>query len=182
MGKNKDVLQTIIQATQDLSSFARGNQLKDELLKTDQFLKSSGRTGIFANSPQEAIEQFSKPGQTLTKDVDYAQVGVVVTRSERGLNAGRGSENMRGPRADPLQTLRAIGDETQPYYNGKPMPIIDPVAEKYALKGNVDGIFRPLDELANSKSLRSNLYNNLILYPKATSQMLNNFITFYSRT
>ena len=171
MGKNKDVLQTIIQATQDLSSFARGNQLKDELLRTDQFLKSSGRTGIFANSPQEAIEQFSKPGQTLTKDVDYAQVGGGVTRSERGLNAGRGSENMRGPRADPLQTLRAIGDETQPYYNGKPMPIIDPVAEKYALKGNVDGIFRPLDELANSKSLRSNLYNNLILYPKATSQM-----------
>ena len=41
MGKNKDALQTIISATQALSTFARGNQLKDELLKTDQFLKSS---------------------------------------------------------------------------------------------------------------------------------------------
>ena len=76
MGKNKDALQTIIEATQALSSFARNAQLKDELLKTDQFLKSSGRTGIFANSPQEAIKQFSKPGQTLTKQgVDYGQVG-----------------------------------------------------------------------------------------------------------
>ena len=168
MGKNKDALQTIIEATQSLSSFARGNQLKDELLKTDQFLKSSGRTGIFANSPQEAIQQFSKPGQTLTQGLDYGQVGQGVKRTERGL---QGTETMRGPRADPLQTLRPIGDEAQPYFKGKPMPIIDPIAEKYALQGNIDGIFKPLDEMANSKSLRSSLYSNLILYPKATSQM-----------
>ena len=148
MGKNKDALQTIIEATQSLSSFARGNQLKDELLKTDQFLKSSGRTGIFANSPQEAIQQFSKPGQTLTQGLDYGQVGQGVKRTERGL---QGTETMRGPRADPLQTLRPIGDEAQPYFKGKPMPIIDPIAEKYALQGNIDGIFKPLDEMANSK-------------------------------
>ncbi len=168
MGKNKDALQTIIEATQALSSFARGNQLKDELLKTDQFLKSSGQTGIFADSPQEAIKQFAKPGQTLTQGVDYGQVGQGVKRTERGL---QGTETMRGPRADPLQTLRPIGDEAQPYFKGKPFPIIDPIAEKYTLQGNIDGIFKPLDEMANSKSLRSSLYNNLILYPKATSQM-----------
>ena len=168
MGKNKDALQTIIEATQALSSFARGNQLKDELLKTDQFLKSSGQTGIFADSPQEAIKQFARPGQTLTQGVDYGQVGQGVKRTERGL---QGTETMRGPRADPLQTLRPIGDEAQPYFKGKPFPIIDPIAEKYTLQGNIDGIFKPLDEMANSKSLRSSLYNNLILYPKATSQM-----------
>ena len=168
MGKNKDALQTIIEATQSLSTFARGNQLKDELLKTDQFLKSAGKTGIFANSPQEAIQQFSKPGQTLTQGLDYGQVGQGVKRTERGL---QGTETMRGPRADPLQTLRPIGDEAQPYFKGKPSPIIDPIAEKYTLQGNIDGIFKPLDEMANSKSLRSSLYSNLILYPKATSQM-----------
>ena len=58
---------------------------------------------------------------------------------------------MRGPRADPLQTLRPIGDEAQPYFKGKPSPIIDPIAEKYTLQGNIDGIFKPLDEMANSK-------------------------------
>ena len=168
MGKNKDALQTIIEATQSLSTFARGNQLKDELLKTDQFLKSAGKTGIFADSPQEAIQQFSKPGQTLTQGLDYGQVGQGVKRTERGL---QGAETMRGPRADPLQTLRPIGDEAQPYFKGKPSPIIDPIAEKYTLQGNIDGIFKPLDEMANSKSLRSSLYSNLILYPKATSQM-----------
>ncbi len=168
MGKNKDALQTIIEATQSLSTFARGNQLKDELLKTDQFLKSAGKTGIFADSPQEAIQQFSKPGQTLTQGLDYGQVGQGVKRTERGL---QGTETMRGPRADPLQTLRPIGDEAQPYFKGKPYPIIDPIAEKYTLQGNIDGIFKPLDEMSNSKSLRSSLYSNLILYPKATSQM-----------
>ncbi len=171
MGKNKDALQTIISATQALSTFARGNQLKDELLKTDQFLKSSGKTGIFANTQQEAIQQFSKPGQTLTAGVDYGQVGGGVARTEKGLNYGRGADNMRGPRTDPLQTLRPIGDEAQPYFGGKPMPIVDPIADKYALQGNINGIFKPLDEMANSKSLRSSLYSNLILYPKATSQM-----------
>jgi len=168
MGKNKDALQTIIQATQDLSSFTRGNQLKDELLKTDQFLKSQGRTGIFANNPQEAIKEFSKPGQTLTQGVDYGQVGQGVTRGPKGL---RGADSMRGPRPDELQSLKPIGDEAIPYYAGKPMPIIDPIAEKWAIQGNIDGIFKPLDDMAKSKSLRSQLYNNLILYPKATSQM-----------
>tara|TARA_R110000744_G_scaffold377450_1_gene492472 strand:- start:42 stop:4763 length:4722 start_codon:yes stop_codon:yes gene_type:complete len=168
MGKNKDALQTIIEATQSLSSFARGNQLKDELLKTDQALKAAGRTGIFANNPQEAIKQFSKPGQTLTQGVDYGQVGQGVKRTPAGL---QGAETMRGPRIDPLQTLRPIGDEAQPYFQGKPFAIIDPIAEKYTLQGNIDGIFKPLNEMANSKSLRSSLYSNLILYPKATSQM-----------
>ena len=42
-----------------------------------------------------------------------------------------------GPVPDPLQTLRPIGDEAQPYFRGKPMPIIDPIAEKYALQGNI---------------------------------------------
>ena len=168
LGKNKDALQTIIEATQSLSSFARGNQLKDELLKTDQALKAAGRTGIFANSPDEALKEFAKPGQTLTAGVDFGQVGGGVKRTEKGL---QGTQSMRGPRVDPLQTLKPIGDEVQPYYQGKPMPIIDPIADKYALQGNIDGIFKPLDEMTNSKSLRSSLYTNLILYPKATSQM-----------
>jgi hypothetical protein len=168
MGKNKDVLQTIIEATQALSSYTRGNQLKDELLKTDQLLKSQGKTGIFADTPQEAIKQFARPGQTLTMGVDYGQVGQGVKRSPRGLE---GLETMRGPRVDELQTLRRIGSETQPYFKGKPIPIIDPIAEKYTLQGNIDGIFKPLEDMRANQSLGSKIYQNFILYPKATSQM-----------
>ena len=177
MGKNKDVLQTIIEATQSLSTFTRGNQLKDELLKTDQLLKKEGRTGIFADTPTEAIKQFARPGQTLTQGVDYGQVGQGVRGDTRGINAGRGAENMRGPATDPLQSLKPIGDEPPGSFFNKrtgrtePMPILDPIAQKYTLQGNIDGIFKPLKDMSKDMSLPVKLYQNLILYPKATSQM-----------
>jgi hypothetical protein len=177
MGKNKDVLQTIIEATQSLSTFARGNQLKDELLKTDQLLKSEGRIGIFADTPTEAIKQFARKGQTLTDKVDYGQVGQGVSGDTKGIGAGRGAENMRGPAIDPLQSLKPIGDEPPgSFFNKKTgrtesMPILDPIAQKYTLQGNIDGIFKPLEDMSRNRSLPVKLYQNLILYPKATSQM-----------
>ena len=51
------------------------------------------------------------------------------------------------------------------------MPIIHPIGDKYALAGNVDGIFRTLDNVAKNPSLATKIYQNFILYPKATSQM-----------
>ena len=51
------------------------------------------------------------------------------------------------------------------------MPILHPVGDKYALKGNVDGIFRSMEDLAKNPRLSTKLYQNFILYPKATSQM-----------
>ena len=188
-GKNNDALQTIITATQDLSSFVRNNQLKDDLLIMDKTMKKAGRTGIFADTVTEGIERFSKKGQAIKPNVDFKQVGMGVKRTARGLE---GLDKIKGSRGsvDYDQTLKPIKmsditddvtykslDEYQPqYFNKKTgtmelMPILDPIADKYALAGNVDGIFKPLDNMANSQSLRSKVYQNLILYPKATSQM-----------
>ena len=51
------------------------------------------------------------------------------------------------------------------------LPIHNPLQTKYALAGTVDSIVKPIDEMAAGKSLTSQIYQNLILYPKATSQM-----------
>ena len=71
-------------------------------------------------------------------------------------------------------------DETQPGVISKrkrtkgqmvDMPIIHPIGDKWALAGNVDGIFRTLDDVAKNPKLATKIYQNFILYPKATSQM-----------
>ena len=51
------------------------------------------------------------------------------------------------------------------------MPILNPIGDKYALTGNVDGIFRSMEDIAKNPKLSTKLYQNFILYPKATSQM-----------
>jgi len=51
------------------------------------------------------------------------------------------------------------------------VPIHNPLQTKYALTGTVDSIVKPIDEIAASKGMVSQIYQNLILYPKATSQM-----------
>ena len=51
------------------------------------------------------------------------------------------------------------------------LPIHNPLQTKYALTGVVDSIVKPIDDIAASKGMVSQIYQNLILYPKATSQM-----------
>ena len=51
------------------------------------------------------------------------------------------------------------------------VPIHNPLQTKYALTGVVDSIIKPIDDIAASKGMLSQAYQNLILYPKATSQM-----------
>ena len=51
------------------------------------------------------------------------------------------------------------------------VPIHNPLQTKYALTGVVDSIIKPIDDIAASKGMVSQIYQNLILYPKATSQM-----------
>ena len=51
------------------------------------------------------------------------------------------------------------------------LDIYNPLQTKFALSGTVDNIVRPIEDLAKSQGMTSQLYQNLILYPKATSQM-----------
>ena len=59
LGKNENALESIILGTQNLSTFVRGNQLLDDMLKKDLFEKSQGKTGIFRNTKEKALTDFA---------------------------------------------------------------------------------------------------------------------------
>ena len=51
------------------------------------------------------------------------------------------------------------------------LPIHNPLQTKYALMGNADALVSSVDNIANNTGFLGQIYQNLILYPKATSQM-----------
>ena len=204
LGKNENALESIILGTQNLSTFVRGNQLLDDMVRKDLLEKSQGKTGIFRNTRTEALTDFAPSSGKALLGPEIKRVSTAV-RTDKGLQLDALRE-LKGPRVDPKQTLRPIAlsetmgdpallknasdkeeflrlkafDETQPSVvsarkatKGQmvPMPIIHPIGDKWALAGNVDGIFRTIDDIAKNPGLATKIYQNFILYPKATSQM-----------
>ena len=204
LGKNENALESIILGTQNLSTFVRGNQLIDDMLRKDLFEKSQGRTGIFRKTQREALQDFAPSSGKALLGPEIKRVSTAA-RTDKGLELGP-LHKLKGPRIDVKQTLRPISlsesmgdpallknasereeffrlkafDETQPGVISKrkrtkgqrvEMPIIHPIGDKWALAGNVDGIFRTLDDVAKNPKLATKIYQNFILYPKATSQM-----------
>jgi len=169
-GKGNDAFQTILNGTNKLSSIVRRNEYFDNLLNTSNELRAAGKTPTFANSRDEAAKLFGG-----IEDVDWKAVTPVV-KTSRGV---KGVEVI-DPKLDYKQTLRPLKGERKPTFR-KPdakrgeidmeLPIHNPLQTKYALTGTVDSIVRPVDEIATGSGLTSQLYQNLILYPKATSQM-----------
>jgi hypothetical protein len=202
--KNDSALENIILGTQNLSTFVRGNQLIDDMLKKDLLEKSKGNTGIFRNTRTEAVTDFAPSSGKAILGPEIKRVSVAA-RTDKGLQIDALRKTM-GPRVDAKQTLRPISlsesmgdpallksaadkeeflrlkafDETQPTVistrkktKGQrvDMPIIHPIGDKWALAGNVDGVFRSLEDIAKNPNLATKIYQNFILYPKATSQM-----------
>jgi hypothetical protein len=206
LGKNENALESIILGTQNLSTFVRGNQLLDDMLKKDLFEKSQGKTGIFRNTREKAITDFAPSSGREILGPEIKRVSTAI-RTDKGLQKDALRE-LKGPRISGSHpfTLRPIAlsetmgdpallksaadkeeflrlkafDEAQPTVisalkktKGQrvDMPIIHPIGDKWALAGNVDGIFRTLDDVAKNPKLATKIYQNFILYPKATSQM-----------
>jgi len=203
--KNDDALQNIILGTQNLSTYARGVQMMDNMVRKDLLEKSKGNVGIFRNTKKEALTDFAPSSGKQLLGPEIKRVSAA-QRTDIGLEKGP-LQKLRGPRVDAKQTLRPISlsetmgeadtliknasdkeeflrlakyNETQPTVISMKkktkgqrveMPIIHPVGDKYALTGNVDGIFRSMENLAKNPKLSTKLYQNFILYPKATSQM-----------
>ena len=202
--KNDSALENIILGTQNLSTFVRGNQLIDDMLKKDLLEKSKGNTGIFRNTREEAITDFAPSSGKAILGPEIKRVSVAA-RTDTGLQIDALRKTV-GPRVDAKQTLRPISlsesmgdpallksaadkeeflrlksfDEVQPSVISTrkktkgtmvPMPIIHPIGDKWALAGNVDGVFRSLENIAKNPNLATKIYQNFILYPKATSQM-----------
>ena len=203
--KNDSALENIILGTQNLSTYARGVQMMDDMVKKDLLEKSKGNVGIFKDTLKEALTDFAPVSGKVLLGPEVKRISTA-SRTDTGLREGPLKE-LRGPRVDSKQTLRPIRlsetmgdadtliknsadkeeflrlkeyDELQPQVISTvkktlgqkvDMPIIQPIGDKYALAGNVDGIFKTIDNIARNPKLSTKLYQNFILYPKATSQM-----------
>ena len=163
-GKGNDAFQTILNGTTKLSGIVRRNEYYDNLLNTSNELRAAGKTPTFANSRDEAARLFGG-----VEGVDWKAITPV-----RATKAGIKGIEPLDPQLDYKQTLRALKGERKPILRGEvdmELPIHNPLQTKYALVGTVDSIVKPIDEMAAGRSLGSQIYQNLILYPKATSQM-----------
>ena len=169
-GKGNDAFQTILNGTTRLSAIVRRNEYFDNLLNTSNEMKAAGKTPIFANSADEAAELFGG-----VEGVDWKAITPV-----QKTKAGVKGVEMIDPNLDYKQTLRPLKGERKPTFRAKDaikgeidmeLPIHNPLQTKYALTGTVDSIVRPIDEMAQGGIFNNKIYQNLILYPKATSQM-----------
>jgi hypothetical protein len=178
LGKNENVMSTILEGTNKLSTVVRSNQYFDKLLKKsnemqivrstqiDEFMKQGltkseaekkAIAPLFVDSPEEARRIF---GGT---DADISMVGAKTTPQgvagmqsiDRFYDEGLGvSVVSRGMKQGEAQVAK----------------VINPLEGKWALKDTVTA----LEDIQTSflgDGMASQLYQNLVLYPKATSQL-----------
>jgi hypothetical protein len=162
LGKNKNALSSIIEGTNKLSTVVRRNEMFDELLNNSNKMREVGKVPTFADSAEEARTLF---GGTSS---DWRMVGA--KKSVRGVE---GLEKI-DPTLDYKKTLKPLKGELQPYRivdgQSRQVAILNPLEGKFALNGVVDAL-ENVDNAVLGDGFISQLYQNLILYPKATSQM-----------
>ena len=164
-GKGNDALQTILNGTHKLSAIVRRNEYFDELLNTSNEMRAAGKTPIFANNKDEAARIFGG-----VEGVDWRAI-TPVQKTSAGV---KGVDKLQA-NLDYKQTLKPLKGEKKPrYLKGEvdmELPIHNPLQTKYALMGNADALVSSVDNIANNTGFLGQIYQNLILYPKATSQM-----------
>jgi hypothetical protein len=162
LGKNNNALSTIIESTNRLSSIVRRNEMFDNLLNTSNKMREVGKVPTFADSAEEARELFGGISS------DWRMIGA--KKSIRGVE---GLEKI-DPTLDYKKTLKPLKGELQPYRivdgESRQVPILNPLEGKFALNNVVDAL-ENVDNSVLGNDFISQLYRNLILYPKATSQM-----------
>jgi hypothetical protein len=162
LGKNKNALSSIIEGTNKLSTVVRRNEMFDELLNNSNKMREVGKAPTFADSAEEARTLF---GGTSS---DWRMVGA--KKSVRGVE---GLEKI-DPTLDYKKTLKPLKGELQPYRivdgQSRQVAILNPLEGKFALNGVVDAL-ENVDNAILGDGFISQLYQNLVLYPKATSQM-----------
>jgi len=164
-GKGNDALQTILNGTHKLSAIVRRNEYFDDLLNTSNEMRAAGKTPIFANNKDEAAKIFGG-----VEGVDWRAI-TPVQKTKAGV---KGVDKLQA-NLDYKQTLKPLKGEKKPrYLKGEvdmELPIHNPLQTKYALMGNADALVSSVDNIANNTGFLGQVYQNLILYPKATSQM-----------
>ena len=174
LGKTENPMSTIVEGTNALSIQVRLNQYLDDLVRQSNKNKveydawlAGGKQGpeprvpFLVNSPGEAKKYF---GQLAVKDRDFAIISPQKGGSIRTTKLGRFE--------DVDATIKPVDEVEEARLTE--LNIIDeitnPIAGKYALKDYADAL-KEVSNLGRSKDLPATLYQNLVLYPKATSQM-----------
>ena len=173
LGKAENPMSTIVEGTNALSIQVRLNQYLDDLVKQSNVLKknwdewdSGGRVGpeprvpFLVDNPGEAKKYF---GPNAKNNVDYEIIAPAEGGSIRSTKLGRFEDI--DAKIKPVDDIEAARLEE--------LGIIDeltnPIAGKYALSDYAQAL-KEVDNL-KKKDLPATLYQNLVLYPKATSQM-----------
>jgi hypothetical protein len=174
LGKAENPMSTIVEGTNALSIQVRLNQYLDDLVKQSNVLKKNwdewdagGRVGpeprvpFLVNNPGEAKKYF---GAAAKNNVDYEIVAPAKGGSIRSTKLGRFEDiDAKIKPVDEIEQARVeelgIIDE-----------LTNPIAGKYALIDYAQAL-KAVDNLGKNKDLPATLYQNLVLYPKATSQM-----------
>ena len=173
LGKAENPMSTIVEGTNALSIQVRLNQYLDDLVKQSNVLKKNwdewnagGRVGpeprvpFLVDNPGEAKKYF---GANAKNNVDYEIIAPAKGGSIRSTKLGRFEDI--DAKIKPVDEIEAARLEE--------LGIIDeltnPIAGKYALSDYAQAL-KEVDNL-KKKDLPATLYQNLVLYPKATSQM-----------
>ena len=160
LGKTDDPMSTVITGTNKLATLLRRNQVYDDLLRWsnkqrvlyDEWL-AGGKQGpapeapIFVNSEAEAYKYFGG-SKNDWKQIRFDSADLV----------------------DRKGVLKPVDDVEAALFKETDEKILNPLQNKFALNGNVEGILGN-DKWTIGDGFGSQLYANLILYPKATSQM-----------
>ena len=172
LGKSKSAMSTIVEGTNNLSFQVRSNEYWDTMLKKSDEMKvawdewdAGGRVGVaprppmFVNNPGEARKYFGGAGG------DWKMIGAKKVEDAEGITRVVGMEEFDKyldpvAKLKPLTTGEAIARASD--------EILNPVSGKWALNEVVDAIKGTKE---GTKSIPAQLYQNLILYPKATAQM-----------
>ena len=173
LGKSENPMSTIVEGTNALSIQVRLNQYLDDLVKQSNVLKknwdewdSGGRVGpeprvpFLVDNPGEAKKYF---GQDALLNRDFEIIAPAEGGSIRSTKLGRFEDiDAKIKPVDDIEKARleelGIVDE-----------LTNPIAGKYALSDYAQAL-KEVDNL-KKKDLPATLYQNLVLYPKATSQM-----------
>jgi len=179
LGKNENALSTILEGTNKLSMVVRSNQYFDALAKKskemsilrkaqiDEFIKQGlskteaeqkAIAPLFVDTIDEAREVFGA-----RSDLDIAMVGA--KKSVRGVEGMQVIDPFYDPDAVISKAARGVREgEVQV------ADIINPLEGKFALADTV----RALEDVRTSflgEGMTSQIYQNLVLYPKAMSQL-----------
>tara|TARA_Y100000401_G_scaffold39994_1_gene30383 strand:- start:13 stop:4116 length:4104 start_codon:yes stop_codon:yes gene_type:complete len=171
LGKAQNPMSTIVEGTNALSAQVRLNQYLDSMVKRSNRLKveydkwlAGGKVGpeprvpFLVDSPGEARKYFGSNAQL---NVDFKLIAPVKGGIE-STPLGRFTDQRA--KIKPVDDIEAARLEAMDMAE----EITNPIIGKYALTDQADALIKTQE---SAKGLPAQLYQNLVLYPKATSQM-----------